>query len=85
MTLKIMNSVIQAPDRCEPKKRDRRPRSFGALRSRIQTKTQIPKNAIIAMKSCRKPSTGQWPTTGIAQDSVSAPKASAISAPYASR
>ena len=74
MTLKIMNSVIHAPPRCEPKNRDRRPRSFGALRSRITTKVTMPKNAIIAMKSCRKPSTAQWPTIGIAQSSPSAPE-----------
>ncbi len=85
MTLKIMNSVIHAPRRWEPKKRERRPRSLGALRSRITTKVRIPKNAIIAMKSCRKPSTGQWPTSGIDQASWSAPNASAMSAPYASR
>ncbi len=42
MTLKIMNSVIHAPRRWEPKKRERRPRSAGALRSRITTKVEDP-------------------------------------------
>ena len=51
MTLKIMNSVIQAPRRWDPKNRERRPRSLGALRSRITTNVRMPKNAIIAMKS----------------------------------
>ncbi len=51
MTLKIMNSVIQAPLRWEPKKRDRRPRFSGAFRTRMTTKVRMPKNAIIAMKS----------------------------------
>ena len=34
---------------------------FGAFRSRIHTNVQMPKNAIIAMKSCRKPNTGHVP------------------------
>ena len=78
MTLKIMNSVIQAPERCEPKNRDRRPRSFGAFRTRIQTNVAMPKNAIIAMKSCAKPRIGQWPTTGIAQSSGPSPPVNRI-------
>ena len=85
MTLKIMNSVIHAPRRWEPKKRDRRPRSFGAFCSRIQTKTQMPKNAIIAMKSCRKPSTGQCADQRDRPGERVGAEASPISAPYASR
>jgi len=85
MTLKIISSVIHAPDRCEPKNRERRPRSCGALRSRIHTKVQMPKNAIIAMKSWRKPSTAQCPTHGIAQSSWSSPNRIPIRLPYASR
>ena len=70
MTLKIMNSVIHAPPRCEPSNRDLRPRSLGALRSRISANVRMPNSAIIAMKSCRNPSTAQWPTTGMAKLSV---------------
>ena len=79
--------MIQAPDRCEPKNRDLRPRSLGAFRNRIKTNVAIPKNAIIAMKSCAKPSTAQCPTSGIAQSSGPSPPVNSTfsSEPYASR
>ena len=77
MTLKIMNSTTQAPVRCEPLNRDRRPSRSGELRSRMIANVMMPASAISAMKSCRKPSTAQLPITGIA-------KSSSNSAPYAS-
>ena len=77
MTLKIMNSTTQAPPRCEPLKRDWRPSRSGELRSRMIAKVMMPASAISAMKSWRKPSTGQWPITGIAKSALN-------SAPYAS-
>ncbi len=77
MTLKIMNSTTQAPPRCEPLNRDCRPSRSGELRSRITAKVVMPASAISAMKSWRKPSTGQWPMTGNANPGSN-------SAPYAS-
>jgi hypothetical protein len=69
MTLKIMNSVSHAPPRCEPSKRERRPSLAGEFRSRITAKTMMPSSAMTAMKSWRKPSTPQVPTTGMAKPS----------------
>ena len=77
MTLKIMNSTTQAPPRWEPLKRDCRPSRSGEFRSRITAKVMMPASAISAMKSWRKPSTGQWPMTGIAKSGLNR-------APYAS-
>ena len=43
---------------------------LGRVPSRMPDERRIPKKAIIAMKSCRKPRSGQSPTIGIAQSSV---------------
>ena len=77
MTLKIMNSTTHAPPRWEPLKRDCRPIRSGEFRSRITANVMMPASAVSAMKSCRKPSTGQWPITGIAKSALN-------KAPYAS-
>ena len=68
-TLKIMNSTIQAPPRWEPLKRDLRPSLEGACCSRILAKTARPITAMIAMKSCTKPSRSHVPMIGIANGS----------------
>ena len=78
MTLKIMNRTIQAPPRCEPEKRDRRPSFSGAFLSRICAKTPRLTSARTAIRSWAKPSTSQWPISGIAKSSEMS------STPYAS-
>ena len=78
MTLKMKNSVSQAPPRCEPWNRDCRPSRFGEFFTRMAPKAMMPSRPMTAMKSCAKPSTPQVPTTGIAHPSLN-------SEPYASR
>ena len=78
MTLKMKNNVSQAPPRCEPWKRERRPSRFGEFFTRMAPNAMMPSRPMTAMKSCAKPSTPQWPTTGIAQPSWNRE-------PYASR
>ena len=58
-----MNSVKYAGPRCEPKKRDPRPWFLGLLTIRIHQKVPMPSRHMMAMKSCRKPSTDQLPKT----------------------
>ena len=59
-------------------KRDFRPSFSGAFLSRIWAKTPRLTTASTAIRSCRKPSTSQWPISGIAKSSEMS------STPYAS-
>ena len=84
MTLKIMNRISHAPPRCEPEKRDARPSFLGEFLIRMIAKDARPTTQAMAMKSWRKPRTGQVPTIGMWKSGfpVTAP---CTSAPYASR
>ena len=68
-TKKIISRTSQAPPRCEPLKRDLRPSRSGAFLSRMIANTPSEITAITAMKSCRKPSRSQLPTSGMAKPS----------------
>ena len=71
MTLKIVASTSR-PARVDPRNRERRPPGrWGESLSRITAKTRMPSSAITAMKSCRKPTIPQRPTTGMAKPSSS--------------
>lgn len=65
MMLKIMNRTSQAPPRWEPEKREPRPSFFGEFLIRMAVNATSPTRQASAMKSCRKPSTGQVPMSGI--------------------